>query len=666
MNIFRIFLITMLIVALSHTCSALTLVSQGQSAATIVTSATALSDVQNVAVELQSYIKQISGAVIPIKRDSEQVYGTLILVGVSTLTNGLGVSVPQTYPDGERFIVKTLGDNLVLLGNDAKSFHGTEFAVYDFLQDQLGVKWYFPDPCDIGTVIPFSSDIVIGTLDVSESPACSVRSMYVPSFLSSNLSRRNAHWKWAMHNKLPGLLIDHSHNFFNMFPPSQYWPTHADYYNLGSGTVPLDGGWNWQLQVQYQPVRDETAIKAKAYFSQSSSSFYNYMAYQWLIPAGTLFNDIGYTAVPTMFSLSPNDGDTAYFCQTSQCNSYGNPAHRMLDYATNVRSQVQSSWPNALYAFYAYYTTFSAPSPVLSPKADSHIMPVLATSDNFCHVHAIDDSMCPRNVIWLANFHAWEQSVQRMFLYDYMWYQEFREMTYIGLNQLKHFLEMMSNSEVVDGLSGEMTSDFGPYGIRNYIMGKYLWDGIVNSDSMFLMQYCQDLYGDAWDPMYQYLLTWDSAVANCGIHANAWGMPDPAEIFTPAIETQLDIYREQAEALYDSQNDIVKRRLDRQFLQWKYDRTTLWMLRALRNYQQNPFKTYKLASLIERWQALQEPADQAWLICKTKLSNFNPLQLPAVQKVCPNARSNPDINCDGIVDLEDIVVFSSQWLQNSQ
>jgi hypothetical protein len=250
-----------------------------------------------------------------------------------------------------------------------------------------------------------------------------------------------------------------------------------------------------------------------------------------------------------------------------------------------------------------------------------------------------------------------------MMVYYYDNATEFREMTHIGLAHLQSFFDMMSNSAAADGIDVTGTSDFGPNGIRFSLFAKFLWDGQINTTN-FLMQYCQDLYGGAWQPVYNYMIAWDAALANSGLHANAWNMPDPVDVFTPAIEWQWEQYRYQAEQLYELQDSITQQRLDRQFMQWKYDRITLYMLRALRDYQLLPtaLAEYRLAALIEEWEVIKQEADDAWLISKEELENFYPLTLPAVEKVCPGSNLAADLNCDGIVDFMDLQVFVSQWM----
>ena len=74
------------------------LVADGQPRATIVvakdTAAPARQKIRTAAEELQTYVRKISGATLPIVNDSQTPAGALILVGRSRLSDSLGVAIP--------------------------------------------------------------------------------------------------------------------------------------------------------------------------------------------------------------------------------------------------------------------------------------------------------------------------------------------------------------------------------------------------------------------------------------------------------------------------------------------------------------------------------------------------------------------------------------------
>ena len=156
----------------------LTLVEDGRPNALIVTNGRPKDGMILAAAELQEHIRLISGATLPIVKENEleavdsQV---LILIGKSGLTDKHGLNMSRFEP--ETFVVKTHQNVLILAGDDGGSKSnarlGTLWAVYDFLQDQLGVRWIWPG--EIGRVIPRRETVEVADLDIRETPQIKVR-----------------------------------------------------------------------------------------------------------------------------------------------------------------------------------------------------------------------------------------------------------------------------------------------------------------------------------------------------------------------------------------------------------------------------------------------------------------------------------------------------------
>lgn len=183
--------------------SALTLIKDGRSVSVIVTSDQPYPSQSLAAEELQYHLRRITGVTVPIVKENDlqdivakpvmlidedapspmmhQVpqgeAKTLILVGQSKRLTELGIDT--TDLDRESLIVRTVDGALVLAGedggtadphgaayDDSRVHTGTLYAVYDFLQDELGCRWIWPG--ESGEVIPRRSVVEVGDLDVRE------------------------------------------------------------------------------------------------------------------------------------------------------------------------------------------------------------------------------------------------------------------------------------------------------------------------------------------------------------------------------------------------------------------------------------------------------------------------------------------------------------------
>jgi len=155
---------------------ALTLVQDGEPVSVIVTNGRPNESQALAASELQDHLRIMSGATVPIVKENElqQDPQTLILVGPSNRVTQQGLNTRELEP--ESFIVRTTEDSLILVGEDATGSNprtGTLWAVYDFLQDQLGCRWIWPG--EIGRVVPRTPTVTVNKLDIRETPTIKIR-----------------------------------------------------------------------------------------------------------------------------------------------------------------------------------------------------------------------------------------------------------------------------------------------------------------------------------------------------------------------------------------------------------------------------------------------------------------------------------------------------------
>jgi hypothetical protein len=169
-----------LVALLGNAARAVTLVKEGKPASLIVTGNRPLPSQQKAADELQYHLKRMTGATLPILREQDlgAMDAAVILVGQSDRLAALGIDTAKLPP--ETFVVKTIGNTLILAGEDGGSHlreasyddgsvrTGTMYAVYDFLQDQLGCRWLWPGRT--GEVIPKRSTVEVRPLDLQETP----------------------------------------------------------------------------------------------------------------------------------------------------------------------------------------------------------------------------------------------------------------------------------------------------------------------------------------------------------------------------------------------------------------------------------------------------------------------------------------------------------------
>jgi len=136
-----------LILAATAAAETLTLAAGGKPATTIVVPAEADEHVQAAASELQQYVVKLVGVELPVVADDAELNTPAIFVGPCRQVQG--GDLPPADANIESYAIRVRDGSLILVG---RQWYGTEFAVYSFLEDDLGIRWFVPGP--LGEHIP--------------------------------------------------------------------------------------------------------------------------------------------------------------------------------------------------------------------------------------------------------------------------------------------------------------------------------------------------------------------------------------------------------------------------------------------------------------------------------------------------------------------------------
>jgi len=134
-------LVLLLAISLASTVFAapLRLAADGKSRYTVVVDPDTLASEKHAATELAAFLKRVTGAEFPVKTTSQTPADPLLLVGPGRVASQVApnVSLEGLKPDG--IVVETVGDNLLFSGDRPR---GTLYAVYSFLEDTVGCRWW--------------------------------------------------------------------------------------------------------------------------------------------------------------------------------------------------------------------------------------------------------------------------------------------------------------------------------------------------------------------------------------------------------------------------------------------------------------------------------------------------------------------------------------------
>lgn len=331
---------------------------------------------------LARYIERSTSAKLQVFRESEAPEGkTQIHVGPTKFALGLGLL--EGMKDSSGFVIKAVSpERLVLLGGGPM---GTEYAVYEFLESRLGVRWLFPGK-DWEVVEPRES-IEVGGPEIRQEPGFYSRVFRYGTDEGTEWCRRN-----RIHNR-----IEFHHNIPKLVDMS-YTKTNPEYFPLIKGERRLPTALNqdnWHPCWAEEGLADAMAAKVEKFLTDNPE----------------------YESV----SLGVADGDGGCYCTCPKCenlrsgdtNSFGFADYSDLHYgwAAHVASRVAKSHPETLFGTLAYREVIDPPKNMRVPD---NIVPYVTWE-------SLQWTDPKRRKEFQERFTRWSERASRMGVYDYVW-----------------------------------------------------------------------------------------------------------------------------------------------------------------------------------------------------------------------------------------------------
>lgn len=122
--------------------------------------------IQNASSELQNFLKEATGATLEIVADSQvESADSVISLGKTNVAKNLGVETTENEELGiSGYLIKTVGNNVVIMDDVDGDGEGVLYGVYDFLEDAIGFTVYAADEIDfekMETVPVYAYDAVV-------------------------------------------------------------------------------------------------------------------------------------------------------------------------------------------------------------------------------------------------------------------------------------------------------------------------------------------------------------------------------------------------------------------------------------------------------------------------------------------------------------------------
>jgi len=375
----------------------------GKAIATIVIPATPTPVEKTAADELKLHLDKITGAKFKIVTETASKDKPRLLVGNTAAARELVPDFDPKTATYDSIILKTVGNDLILAGHPRR---GSLYAVYTFLEDAVGVRWWTSEE----TFIPRKPTLPLPMLNVRYAPKLRFReSYYLDSFnalfktrLKGNFSSRTRYMlepmemiseEYGGNHRLIHFKGRNSayHSFYELIPPAKYFKDHPEWFSEIKGERTHKEA---QLCLTNEEMRKELVRNAL-----------------------TLLRDD-----PTADIIQVSQNDSHGRCECKDClaieteeGGIGTASGPLLRFVNRVAEDIEKEFPNVYVDTFAYLYTRKAPA-----KTRPRHNVLIRLCDIECSfLHPLEGSK--ENTAFVKDLEAWSRIAGgNVFAWDYV------------------------------------------------------------------------------------------------------------------------------------------------------------------------------------------------------------------------------------------------------
>ncbi len=481
------------------TVSAAPLFHNRQTAWKIVISPAATTTELRAATELQTYLQQISGAEFAVTRNAKLPAANAIVIGTPATFAALPPAVKK-FPEGsngnDSLRIATIGGNLYLTGNVPR---GALYAVYTFLKDTLGVRWFFAGKG--GELVPKKSTFTLPALNVYDTAKFKYRGFHV---CGSHYDKEME--TWMSRNKL---------NIMRSDPIGKHKWRRA--WNDGR----IAKGFHMMFSTHNVAIYDRKVFAAKPELFALVGGKRMIDQLCWSNPeVEKIMVDrlISYCKdYPAVEIINLSAADNMNYCRCGECSK--KPVHELwFEFYNRMAAGVRKVFPKVRFATIAYQAYKNVPECDMS----SSIFVEYCMYDR-CYTHRY--GKCAMNDKALKNVADWQKKSLPILVYGYE-FDIFKPKAqapfyYMLSDQMKKFhasgiAGIITECSPVNYRSPKLPRNAIPGGnyskLAYYLYAAALWNHNVDPDAV-IKEYSDAAYGPAAPYMAKYAMlmgkSWD-------------------------------------------------------------------------------------------------------------------------------------------------------------
>jgi len=487
----------------------------------------AASPTQHAAKELASFLQQVTGAEFPVRVTREVPDGPLLVVGRGEVQRRLApdLDLEGLHPDG--IVIETRGPHLFFAGEEPR---GTLYAVYTFLEDVVGCRWW----SSRASTIPYKPDLVVPEQHVRYVPPLEYREPFWYDAFDADFAVRN-----KINGNRPNLDATRGgkityggpffvHTFAYLVPVEKYAKEHPEYYSERNGKRIVAEVPYCQLCVTNPDVKRIVTERVLEYLAQNPNA--------------------------DIISVSQNDTDNHCLC--AECkrleDEEGSPAGPLLHLVNYVAAEVAKHYPHVAIDTLAYQYTRKPPL---------HVKPLPNVIIRLCSIEC--DFATPldseTNRRFAEDIIGWSRICDRLYVWDYTtnfghYIMPHPNLRVLGPNVrffVSHGVKGIFEQGNYQSPGGEMAE------LRAWVLAKLLWNPQLD-DRRLIREFLDGYFGPAAPFIREYLDLLHDSVERTKTYLAIW-VPPTSPFLTFDLMAQAERLFDQAEAAVQDQPELLRR-----------------------------------------------------------------------------------------------------------
>ncbi|WP_430972286.1 DUF4838 domain-containing protein [Sunxiuqinia rutila] len=456
---------------------------------------------QQAAEQLQHYLEKASSVKLPIVMESDAAPSSPAIV---IYTN---TGLPQAHS----ISIQTEGKNLLISGGDAQS---TGYAVYEFLEQYVGCRWFSPSV----EQVPSSSTISL---------ALPVNLVYTPEITTRTVHSRLFYedHAFADHQKVtteafPGYVPEgRVHTFHRFVPELSFYDKHPEYYALrGKKRLPT------QLCLTNQEVLKIVIDSVQVWFDR----------------------------YPNAQVISVSQNDNTQHCQCENCQKIdeeeGSPSGSMIRFV----NAVAQAFPDKTISTLAYQYTRK---PCKTKPLDNVLVTLCSIE---CDRSAPIEEKCSD---FAEDLIGWKQLTDHIRIWDYTTQFTNFLAPFPNMNTLQPNIQFFRDNHATWIFEQHSHNPSELFELRSYVTAKLLWNPDLDVEAI-INEFMQGYYEEAGPAIKKYIdLVHASLESDPDFFLYLYG--DPAQAFnsflSPELLKQYNAFFDEAEAAVADKPAVLQR-----------------------------------------------------------------------------------------------------------